>query len=138
MFLLSSHTVRMFLREYGASEIRKALEVYKRTKSFRKSQQFTGIGKSTIQRWWVSFHTLFIRHPRQKRKTKRHRSSKFQNLDKSIHQLFQSSTLEFLSLRQIQGKLQALHPSLPTPCLSWLSKALRTGRRRRQPLKPRT
>lgn len=114
----------MFQKQYGASDIRKALDVYSRTQSFRKAERICGIGKSTIQRWWVSFHTLFIRHHRQKKKTKQRRKAKFSNLERLLQCLFRSPKLEFLSLKQIQRSLPFEKP----PCLSWLSMSLKKAK----------
>jgi transposase len=114
----------MFKREYRACEIRKALDIYRITKSFRKAERICGIGKSTIQRWWVSFHTLFVRHHRQRKKVKRRRKPKFEGVEGFLKKLFLSPKLEFISLKQIQRALPYSKP----PCLSWLSMVLRKSR----------
>lgn len=114
----------MFQKQYRASEIRKALDTYSRTRSFRKAERICGIGKSTIQRWWVSFHTMFIRHRQQRKKTKRCRKGKFIDLECILQRLFQSPKLEFLSLKQIQRKLPFEQP----PSLSWLFVALKKAK----------
>lgn len=59
----------MFTKTYKASEIRKALDCYTRYNSFRKVSRMIGISKSTIHRWWNSFHGLGVRPNIQKRKT---------------------------------------------------------------------
>ena len=118
----------MFKKHYQPSDIRKALDTYSRMKSFRKASKHCGIGKSTIQRWWSSFHCLFVRQRWQKKRVRRKRTSKFTGLEAIIHQLFQSDQLKFLSLRHIQQAIQQVAPSLKPPCISWLAQALKKSR----------
>lgn len=114
----------MFKKQYRASEIRRALEAYRNTKSFRVAERVCGIGKSSIQRWWVSFHSLFIRRKPQRRKIRRKRKPKYADLEVTIRQLFQSQRLQFLSLHHIQRELGYFNP----PCISWVWQALRNAK----------
>jgi len=61
----------MFRRIYNSLEIKKAIECYDRVKSYRVASLVTGISKSTIHRWYKTFHSLVVRHSIQKRKNKR-------------------------------------------------------------------
>lgn len=114
----------MFKQQYGATDIRRALEAYRKTKSFRVAERICGIGKSSIQRWWVSFHTLLVRRKLQRRKSRRSRKPKYAGLETSLRLLFQSHRLKFLSLHHIQQELGYHKP----PCISWISQALKKAK----------
>ena len=60
--------IGMFTRLYKSFEIKRALECYDNVKSYRKASIITGIGKSTIHRWYNTFHFLMVRQPIQTKK----------------------------------------------------------------------
>lgn len=115
----------MFQRLYSPSEVRKAIDTYSRVRSFRKAARICGIGKSTIQRWWIAFHSLSVRARLQKKKApKRQRTPKFPQLLPSLCHLFSTSQVRFLTLKNI-GKALGLQKN---PSISWLSKALKKAK----------
>jgi len=66
----------MFLKVYTSIEIRKALDCYERVNSLRKAAKITGVSKSTIQRWHVTFYKLMTsrsKHQVKKRRCQRKR-----------------------------------------------------------------
>lgn len=94
----------MFTRVYNSLEIKKAIECYDSVKSYRIASKRTGIGKSTIHRWYHSFHSLVIRQPIQRRK-KRKRKPKYLGIIEKIKDLFTTKKLQYYSLKSIQQKL---------------------------------
>ena len=110
----------MYTKTYQPRDVFKALEVYNNVKSFRKASEFTGIGKSTIHRWWVSFRGVV------KRKTKQHprKAKRYNTLKSDLLALFSNTKLSFLSLKQIRSSLKLDKK----PCLSWIHKSLRNLR----------
>lgn len=118
----------MFERLYTSSEIRKALDTYSRIRSFRKAQSICKIGKSTIQRWWHSFHSNIIRTKIQKKKSRRKRSPKYPNLLRDIRDLFQTPDLRFLTLSSIRFALPTTNGSDPLPSVSWIATTLKKAR----------
>jgi len=111
----------MFKRLYSSLEIKKAIECYDRVKSYRTASHITGISKSTIHRWYKSFHSLMIRQSVQKRKNKRKsRKPKYPDLIDELKQLFHSKQLKYYTLKSIQSQLSL---SL-SPSLSWIRKCL--------------
>ena len=124
----------MFQRIYTSKEIKKALDCYDKVKSYRKAAQTCNISKSTIQRWYVSFHSLQIRKPILKRKAKKRSKRKYPNLQHELKSMFQDKTLTHLSLVSIQSKLNMIEK----PSLSWIRiclKKCRISRRRFQSTK---
>jgi transposase len=61
----------MFLKVYTSIEIRKALDCYERVNSFRKAAKITGVSKSTIQRWHVTFYKLMTSRSKHQVKKRR-------------------------------------------------------------------
>jgi transposase len=113
----------MFVRTFTSNEIRRAIDIYSKIKSFRKVAIITGIGKSTIHRWWTTFHTIVVRGKVQKNK-KRKRKLKYPSIYHDLKGLFSTTRVKFFSLKSIQAAL----PYPNKPCLSWIFKALRTAR----------
>lgn len=112
----------MYSKTYNASEIRNALDVYNRNKSFRKSSFLTGISKTTIHRWYHSFHFLLIKRRKfQKRKKYKRRKLKYPELELFLKQLFEDKELRYLTLQIIQ---QSFHGN-KSPSLSWIIKSLK-------------
>lgn len=109
----------MFKSKYDAYDIRKAIEKYYQLRSFRKTALHCGVSKSTIQRWWSSFH-MFVRKPKIQRK-KYSRQRKFANLQKDVINLFECRNDALCTLKSIIHKLQLSKP----PSLSWLRSVLK-------------
>jgi transposase len=125
----------VFKRVYTSKEIRKALDIYARLRSFRKTSLCTGFGKSTIHRWWNTFHGLIVR-PQIRKKHTRKRKPKFPGIKDNIMSIFSSDTLSFFTIQSIQNKLAGQFQYVPSS--SWIRKelkALRISRRRFQDTK---
>ena len=115
----------MFTRLYKSREIKKALECYDNVKSYRKASLITGISKSTIHRWYNSFHSLVVRQPIQKKKKlRRSRKPKYPSIDSVIKDLFTDNKLQYFSLKAIRDHLS--FDKLPS--LSWVRSALKSSR----------
>jgi transposase len=116
----------MFTATYSSEKIRKALVTYQELKSFRKAALKIGISKSTIHRWWHSFHMLLgVRSRHQKRKKRRPRKRKFDGLVQRLQEIFSSqTTLQYHTLRAIR----ALLPENMQPSISHLHTCLRSAR----------
>jgi transposase len=113
----------MFQRIYKSSDIKKGLDAYIKHQSFRKASKQCGFSKSTIHRWWNTFHSIMVR-PKIIRKYKRQRKPKYALLKQRIQQLFQSKTsLHYLSLQSIQQCLSTEYSKLPS--ISWLYHMIR-------------
>lgn len=112
----------MFTKLYSNKEIRKALDCYSRFQSFRKAEKVCGIGKSTIQRWWQSFFSLSLRSKVQKKKARKKRTPKYQNIVLELDNLFRNTNSCFLSLKSIVSQLST------SPSISWLSSCLKKTR----------
>ena len=112
----------MYSKTYNPSEIRNALDVYNRNKSFRKSSVLTGISKTTIHRWYHYFHFILIKRGRfQKRKRYRRQKIKYPNLELFLKQLFEDKELKYLTLQIIQNSFKCNKG----PSLSWIRKTLK-------------
>ena len=95
----------MYSKAYGANEIRNALDVYNRHKSFRKTSTITGISKTTVHRWFHSFHFLLVKRRKfQKKKKHKRQKVKYPNLDYFLKSLFENEELMYLTLEIIQRK----------------------------------
>lgn len=115
----------MFTKVYKSFEIRNALDAYTKNKSFRKAAKCTGISKTTIHRWYHSFHFLLMnRNKIQKRKKKRRLKTKFPNLQVFLKSLFEDKTLRYYTLTIIQK----LYKEENKPSVSWIAKTLKTLR----------
>ena len=123
----------MFVRVYTAPEIKNALDCYSRFKSFRKAAKRTNISKTTIHRWWHSFHTCFMRTKIQKRKKVKRNKMKYPKLVEFIKQLFDTVKLEYHTLSSIQNAYRVVHYKKPST--SWIAKVLKQSKisRRRFP-----
>jgi hypothetical protein len=47
-----------FERQYNGNKVRECIQKYEHFKSFRKVEKITGVGKSTINRWYIRFSKL--------------------------------------------------------------------------------
>lgn len=116
----------MFTATYSPEKIREALATYHELKSFRKVALKIGASKSTIHRWWHSFHMLLgVRSRHQIRKKQRPRKRKFDGLVKRIQELFANqNTLKYHTLQAIRSLL----PDNMQPSISYLHTCLRYAR----------
>jgi len=113
-YFFKGNTKRMYSKTYSPRDVIKCLEMYKQLSSFRKASLATGIGKSTIQRWWVSLRHVFRRS--QKRKKRTRRRTKYFGIENIVTSLFQSDQATIHSLKQIKLAVQSICSM--SPCLS--------------------
>lgn len=119
----------MFHRIYSSLEIKKAIDCYDRVKSFRKAALQVGISKSTIHRWYSSFHRLLLRSNKiqvRKRYSRKQRSLKYPDIVKRLRNIFSSQTLSIFTLEEIQRRLN--YPKNAKPSLSWIHVSLKKAR----------
>ena len=114
----------MFVKTYNSLQIKKALDCYDKVRSYRIASRLTGIGKSTIHRWYHSFHSLIVRKPIQKKKRKHRFKLKYPNINDYLKSLFLDKTLKPYCLKTIQQCL----PYSKRPSLSWISCCLKKCR----------
>lgn len=101
-------------------KIRQALLSYAKHKSLRKTAADVGVGKSTVHRWWKSFHLLTgIRNNHQKRKRRKTRKSKYADIVQKLKDLFaQEGILKYYTLSSIREALSPdSRPSLSSLCM---------------------
>ena len=123
----------MFTSSYSSLQIKSAIDCYDRVKSFRKAAFLTGIAKSTIQRWYNSFHRLILQSNHVKKKARRNRLAiKYPGLTDHIKDLFQESNkLSIFSLKAIQISLKNRHLNEYNdrlPSLSWIHYTLKKAK----------
>jgi transposase len=119
----------MFLKVYNSIEIRKALDCYDRVNSFRKAAKISGISKSTIQRWHVTFYKLMTQRSRyqvKKRRCKRRR--KYPLLVQEIKDLFANRKAPCFTLKEISKQIVG-------PSISWIHQCLKHSRISRRQFK---
>ena len=117
----------MFKRIYEANEIRFAIQCYDKFKSYRKTAIYTGISKSSIQRWYSRFHSIMKIHNKiQKRKRRVVHQKKYPNIIEDIKSLFskQKLSLRYISLQEIANDLSYEKQ----PSLSWICKLLKSNK----------
>lgn len=116
----------MFSRIYSSLEIKKAIECYDRVRSFRKASKLSGVSKSTIHRWYYSFHKFLLRPKYQARKRKRSpKHLKFPTLVHDLTALFSGhDSIKMFTLKDIQQRLE-LHKQ---PSISWIHECLKKAR----------
>jgi transposase len=115
-YFVTISNVMPFERQYNGNKVRECIQKYEHFKSFRKVEKITGVGKSTINRWYIRFSKLAYGFTNSKRICKRkHRSSKFKDLVENIKKLFQSDNLTYLSKQDIINNLPyTVKPSIST------------------------
>lgn len=109
----------MFKQIYNIADIRHAISVYDKMKSFRKSAKVCNISKSTIHRWWTSFYSLAVRPKIQRKKKPRKRKPKYENIQHHVTDLFETEKLCYLSVKEVLQSIRSLYGD-QTPSLSWL------------------
>jgi transposase len=122
----------MFKKKYDVSIVKNSIEIYYKTKSFRKTATICNVSKTTVHRWWTTFHKLLFRPSIQKRKYKQ-RKEKYCQFPLVLQSIFDTTTLEHKSLKNIQTSLLLSNYYTKTPSLSWIHKNLKkakTSRRR--------
>lgn len=117
----------MFHKKYNSSTIRKCLETYTKVKSFRKTASICKVSKSTIHRWWNSFHK-FLYRPKIQRKKYSRKNLVFPNIVNVLKELFDIQTLKFKTLKSIQNTLVDSSIYSKKPSLSWIFKSLRNAK----------
>lgn len=125
--LFFSFCYRMFKKKYDVSIVKKSIEMYYKTKSFRKTATICNVSKTTVHRWWTTFHKLLFRQPIQKRKYKR-RKEKYCKLPLVLQTIFDTTTLEHKSLKSIQSSVLSSNHYEKTPSLSWIHKNLKKAK----------
>jgi len=121
----------MFIKSYQSKDIKSAIDVYSKVRSFRKAAAITKTSKSTIQRWWTSFHFLFgIRTKLQRKKKTRKRKEKYPNICTDIRTVFETkgNTLHFFTLQEIKEALQNISNNKINPSISWLHYCLKRAK----------
>lgn len=112
----------MFSNIYNSIEIKKALDCYEKVNSFRIASKITGISKSTIQRWHVSFYKMMTRTSTfQIKKRTCRRSLKYPTLVQEIKDLFLNLKTPFFTLKEISKKILG-------PSISWIHKCLKKAK----------
>jgi transposase len=117
----------MFCKKYNSSIIRKCLQTYIKVKSFRKTAFICKVSKSTIHRWWNSFHTFMYRPKIQRKKCSR-KNHVFPNIVNVLKELFDVKTLTFKTLKSIQNTLIDSSIYSKKPSLSWIFQSLRNAK----------
>lgn len=113
----------MFKRLYLPSEIRQSLNIYKKTKSLRKTASITGISKSSIQRWNV-LGLSSIRKKQIKRKKNKTKKQPFDDMILEIISKNKLTTLLNIQKEVIEKvkknlSLSTLYRSLQRSKISW-------------------
>ena len=94
-----------FVQQYNGKVIKECIQKYEQIKSFRKVEKLTGVGKSTINRWYVKFKSLAYNiHTPRKKKYKQKRKKKFPNLDEKVKELFECPNIRFISKKDIVNR----------------------------------
>jgi transposase len=123
----------MFHRIYTSLEIKNAIECYDRVKSYRKAEKLTSISKSTIHRWYNTFHSLVVRSKQQLKKCRKTRKQKFPEIVQLIQEIFaETDKLTVFSLREIQCLL--LNKGIKAS-ISWIYKMVKKARISRRSFK---
>jgi hypothetical protein len=111
---------------YSSIVVKECIQLYGKLQSYRAVERETGVGKSTIQRWYTKLHCMLKRHPLTKRKT---RNAKFTTLKKDLETVVGNPELVLLSLRDIIEYLKY------TPSQSTVSRMLKILKRRRRTMR---
>jgi hypothetical protein len=80
-----------FERQYNGKKVRECIQKYEHFKSFRKVEKITGVGKSTINRWYIRFSKLAYGFTNGKVTCNRQsesfklRESEFQNVFRNVN-----------------------------------------------------
>ena len=107
----------MFTCKYDAYIIKKALQWYEKTQSFRKLSHIMNIGKSTLHRWWISYHKFLQRAPLQRRKRRCRYKTKYHELDIFLPFIFSDKGFTPHCIKDVQQRLVSIsiqHPSHTT------------------------
>ena len=112
----------MFSKIYNSIEIKKALDCYDKVHSFRKAAKITGISKSTIQRWHVTFYKMMTRTSKYQMKKRRcKRNLKYPTLVQEIKDLFSNLKTPYFTLKEISKIITG-------PSVSWIHKCLKQAK----------
>lgn len=117
-----------FEQRYNGNIVRKCIQMYEKLQSFRKVANITGIGKSTIHRWYMRFSQLAYNiHSINKKKARKSRKKKFPYIEEKVRELFDHPDLRFISKQDIIKQLD-INPSIST--IHNVLKRCRISRRR--------
>ncbi|NBO50404.1 MAG: hypothetical protein EBU80_11940 [Chitinophagia bacterium] len=111
----------MFKKVYSSLQIKRAIECYDQVRSFRKAALKCGISKSTIHRWYKTFHAMMVRSPLQKKKRKNRTKQKYPAIKDELKKLFESKKLKYLTLASISNAL----PYAKKPSLAWVRSCIK-------------
>jgi transposase len=117
----------MFQKKHDISTIKRALQIYYKTKSFRKTAMLCKVGKSSVHRWWTTFHTLLFRQPLQKRKYKP-RKEKYNQFPLLLQNIFETTTLKYKTLKSVQKAIVSSNQYVKIPSLSWIHRNLKKAK----------
>jgi len=118
----------MFQPIYKPFQIRRALDLYNKVKSFRVASKKSGTSKSTIHRWWNSFQLVLYSRGRYQKKKRRTRRPKYLDLSSQLKKLFETPLFIYYSLKSIQSALRDRRYHRLTPSKSWIHALLRKNR----------
>lgn len=111
-----------FVQQYNGKVVKDCIQKYESIKSFRKVAKLTGVGKSTINRWYIRFSKLAYNiHSKNIKKKRKSRKLKFTNIDENVKHLFDHSELRFISKKDIINKLDFF----PPPSISTIHNVLK-------------
>lgn len=103
-----------FEKQYNGHVVKKCIQMYERFHSFRKVERMTGVGKSTIHRWYLKFGKLaYNLRVSRKRKIRKTRKQKYPDLEEKVSQLFECQNIKYLSKKDILSQLD-IKPSIST------------------------
>jgi transposase len=120
---------KMFKKAYSVNDILRCLTTYNRVKSFRKAASIEKVGKSTINRWWLTFQNVLHRPKIQKRKKRPKSSTKFKGIIEHIKILFiGQQSLKYFSLKTISNSLMLNYPNQKPPSISYVHKCLKKAK----------
>ena len=115
----------MFKRLYRPFEINRALEVYSKVKSLRKTESIVKISKSTVHRWFHRFGYQGIKKRSLSRKRK-----KIEHIKKNLTTVLDKNP--FVTLESLQKNFQE------KPSISTISRILKTLKYKRRKHVPKT
>jgi transposase/DNA-binding transcriptional regulator YhcF (GntR family) len=112
-----------FEQQYNGKVVKDCIQKYEKIKSFRKVAKLTGVGKSTINRWYLRFSKLAYNiHSINRKKKRKPRRRKFPNIEENVKQLFDCSDLRFISKIDIVKQLDIYQT---TPSISTIHNVLK-------------
>lgn len=103
-----------FEKQYNGHIVKQCIQMYERFHSFRKVERITGVGKSTIHRWYGKFSQLaYNLRPSRQKKIRKTRKHKYPDLQEKVSRLFECQNIKYLSKKDILSQLD-IKPSIST------------------------